>query len=257
MVQETELFFQEVLDRNLSLTNFVDSDFTYLNERLAVHYGIADVKGPDLRRVSLPAETHRGGVVTMASVLKVTANGSYTHPVHRGVWMLRNIVGRPPDPPPPNAGAVEPDLRGAKTIREQLNIHRQSEACAGCHTKIDPLGFALESFDVTGGWRDNYRVLTGEKLTLSKNGPAVEAAYELPDGRPFKNIDQLKTLLLEDKDQLARCLTEKLLIYATGRGLRFADRETVKQIVAQNRHNDFGFRSLIHEIVQSDVFLNK
>lgn len=257
MLRETELFFQEVLDRDLSLTNFVDSDFTYLNERLATHYGIADVKGPDMRRVALPRDVHRGGVVTMASVLKVTANGSYTHPVHRGVWMLRNIVGRPPDPPPPNAGAVEPDLRGAKTIREQLNIHRQAEACAGCHTKIDPLGFALENFDVTGGWRENYRILSGEKLTLNKNGPAVEAAYELPDGRPFQDMDQLKALLLEDKDQLSRCLAEKLMIYATGRGLTFGDRETVKRIVAQNREKDYGFRSLIHEVVQSDVFLNK
>jgi hypothetical protein len=257
MVAEIELFFREVLENDLSLTNFVDSDFTYLNERLATHYGIADVKGPDMRRVALPADTHRGGVVTMASVLKVTANGSYTHPVHRGVWMLRNIVGRPPDPPPPNAGAVEPDLRGAKTIREQLNIHRQDAACAGCHTKIDPLGFALENFDVTGMWRENYRVLSGEKLTLNKNGPAVEAAYELPDGRPFKDVDQLKQLLLEDKDRLARCLAEKLLIYGTGRGLTFSDRETVKQIVARNREQGYGFRSLIHDVVQSEIFQNK
>lgn len=256
MVAETEMFFQEVLKRDLSVNEFVDSDFTFLNQRLASHYGIEGVKGTEMRRVALPAESRRGGVMTMASVLKVTANGSYTHPVHRGVWMLKNIVGRPPDPPPPNAGAVEPDLRGVKTIREELGVHRRDAACAACHVKIDPLGFALENFDVTGAWREKYRVLKGENLSLSKDGPAVDAAYELPDGRPFKDIDELKSLLLADRDQMARCLTEKLLIYATGRGLRFSDRSAVDAVLAQSRTTNHGLRSLIHAIVESPVFLN-
>ncbi len=256
VVKETELFFEDVLKRDLSVTNFVDSDFTFLNERLATHYGIEGVKGIEMRRVPIPPGTHRGGVMTMASVLKVTANGSYTHPVLRGVWVLKNIVGRPPDPPPPNAGAVEPDLRGAKTIREQLDVHRKSASCAGCHVKIDPFGFALENFDVTGAWRDKYRILSGEKLTLSKNGPPVEAAYEMPDGRPFQDIDELKKILLEDKDQLARSLTEKLLIYATGKGLQFSDRATVREIVARVQAKNYGLRSLIHEVVESRMFLN-
>jgi mono/diheme cytochrome c family protein len=254
MVKEIELFFEEMLRRDLSVTNVVASDFTFLNERLASHYGIAGVRGPTMRRVAVPPESHRGGIMTMAAVLKVTANGSYTHPVHRGVWVLRNVVGRPPDPPPPNAGAVEPDLRGAKTIREQLDAHRKVASCAACHVKIDPLGFALESFDVTGAWRDQYRVLKGPKLTMSKQGPPVEAAYELADGRAFENIDGLKKLLLEDKDQLARCVAEKLLIYGTGRGLRYSDRATVDEIVAHSRACGYGLRSLIHDVVQSRLF---
>jgi hypothetical protein len=194
--------------------------------------------------------------MTMASVLKVTANGSYTHPVTRGVWVLRNLIGKPPEPPPPNAGAIEPDLRGAKTIREQLDLHRKSASCAGCHVKIDPFGFALENFDVTGAWREKYRILSGPTLALSKNGPSVEAAYELPDGRPFRDVDELKKLLLEDKDQIARCVTEKLLIYSTGKGLTFSDRAAVKEIVARIRAKNYGLRSLIHEVVESRIFLN-
>jgi hypothetical protein len=257
IVEETELFFTEVLKHDLSLVNFVDSDFAMLNERLAQHYGIADVKGPALRRVALPSGSHRGGVLTQASVLKVTANGTTTSPVVRGVWLLRNILGKPPDPPPPNAGAIEPDIRGAQTIREQLDKHRRDASCASCHVKIDPLGFALESFDVTGGWRDKYRVLSGPNLAMTRNGPKVEADSALPDGRAFRDIDELKKLLLEDKDQLARCLTEKLLIYATGRGLRFADRAVIKEIVTRSRARNYGFRSLIQEVVQSPMFLDK
>ncbi len=257
MVAETKLFFEDVLNENRSLLNFIDSDYTFLNERLATHYGIKDVKGTEMRRVSLPADSHRGGVMTMASVLKVTANGSYTHPVHRGVWLLRNIVGQPPDPPPPNAGAIEPDLRGAKTIHEQLAVHRQSQSCAGCHSKIDPLGFALENFDVMGTWQEKYRILSGPMLSLNRNGPAVEANYELSDGRAFQNVDELKKLLLTDKDQLARCLTEKLLVYSSGRALRFSDRQEVNGVIERIRKQGYGLRSLVHEIVQSRVFQSK
>jgi hypothetical protein len=256
IVEETEQFFAELLKRDLSVTNFIDSDFTFLNERLATHYGIEGVTGQEFRRVAIPEGSHRGGVMTMASVLKVTANGSYTHPVTRGVWVLRNLIGKPPEPPPPNAGAIEPDLRGAKTIREQLDLHRKSASCAACHVKIDPFGFALENFDVTGAWREKYRILSGPTLALSKNGPPVEAAYEMPDGRPFRDVDELKKLLLEDKDQIARCVAEKLLIYSTGKGLTFSDRAAVKEIVARIRAKNYGLRSLIHEVVESRIFLN-
>lgn len=257
MVEETELFFAELLQRDLSLVNLVDADFAMLNERLARHYGIAGVKGPRLRRVPLPPGSHRGGVLTQASVLKVTANGTTTSPVVRGAWVLRNILGKPPDPPPPSAGAIEPDIRGAKTIREQLDKHRRARSCAACHAKFDPYGFALENFDVTGAWRDRYRVLTGPKLAMTRNGPRVEADSTLADGRTFRNIDQLKKLLVADRDQLARCLTEKLLLYATGRALRFSDRAVVKDIVARSRARNYGLRSLIHEVVQSRTFLDK
>ncbi len=257
LVDETELFFEEILKRDLSVVNFVDADFSFLNERLARHYGIDGVKGPAMRRVTLPPGSHRGGVLTQASVLKVTANGTTTSPVVRGALVLRNILGKPPDPPPPNAGAIEPDIRGAKTIREQLDKHRRDASCASCHIKIDPLGFALENFDVTGGWREKYRVLSGPRLTMTPNGPKVEADSALPNGKSFQNIDELKKLLAEDKDQLTRCLTEKLLIYSTGRGLRFSDRAVVRDIAARSRARNHGLRSLIHEIVQSPIFLNK
>ena len=259
MVKETELFFAELLKRDLSLAHFVDSDFAILNERLAQHYGIAGVKGLALRPVQLPPGSRRGGVLTQASVLKVTANGTTTSPVNRGVWVLRNILGKPPDPPPPDAGAIEPDIRGATTIRQQFELHRRVASCAGCHVKIDPLGFALEKYDVMGGWRENYRVLSGPKLTMTKNGPPVEtdSKMELPKGQVIASIDDLKKFLLEDKDQLARCLTEKLLTYATGKGLRYSDRAAVKEIVTRLPAKNYGLRSLVHEVVQSRTFLNQ
>jgi len=256
MVQETELFFEEILKHDLSVASFVDSDFSFLNERLAAHYGVPGIEGMGLRRVELPRGVHRGGVMTQASVLKVTANGTSTSPVVRGVWVMKNILGKTPDPPPPNVGAIEPDIRGATTIREELDKHRRVASCAGCHVKIDPYGFALENFDVTGGWRDNYRVLRGPRLDMTKAGPKVEAHYSLADGRSFTDIDGLKLLLLEDKDRLARCLAEKLLIYATGRGLKFADRDVVNEIVARDRAQGYGLRALVHEVVQSPTFLN-
>jgi mono/diheme cytochrome c family protein len=256
MKAETELFIAELLRRDLGVANLVDSDFSFLNERLARHYGIDGVFGSALRPVKLPPGAHRGGVLTQASVLKVTANGTTTSPVYRGVWVLRNILGRPPDPPPPNAGAIEPDIRGAKTIREQLAKHRQAAACASCHVTIDPPGFALENFDVIGGWREKYRVIGGQNATLKKEGPKVEAASVLPDGRTFRDIDELKKLLLENKTQVARCLTEKLLVYATGRPPRFSDRAVVDDIVARIQARDYGLRSLVHEVVQSRIFTN-
>src|SRR5262249_1210504 len=156
MIRETELFFAEVLKDDLSLTNFVASDFTMLNGRLAKHYGIPGVEGYSFRKVALSPDSHRGGVLTMASVLKVTANGTYPQPVTRGVFVLDRILGTPPPPPPGDVPGIVPDIRGAVTIRDQLAKHRQVASCAVCHVKIDPPGFALENFDVIGGWRANY-----------------------------------------------------------------------------------------------------
>jgi cytochrome c553 len=264
MVQETHLFFNEVLKNDLSLTNFVASDFTFLNERLAKHYGVPGVKGHKLGKVKLPAESHRGGVLTMASVLKVTANGTTSSPVIRGAWVLDRILGTPPAPPPSGVAAVEPDIRGATTIREQLAKHREVASCATCHAKIDPPGFALESFDVIGGWRENYRsVGNGKTVTLDgrkmpyAEGPRVDPADELPDGRKFKNIDELKQLLLKDKDKLARALAVRLLTYATGAAPSSSDDAEVEAIVKKVRDKDYGLRTLVQEIVQSKQFQNK
>jgi hypothetical protein len=266
MVSETELFFKELLQHDLSVTNFVDSDFSMLNGRLARHYGIPGVEGQAFRRVALPPESHRGGVLTQAAILKVTANGTNTSPVLRGVWVLKNVLGQAVPPPPPDVPAVEPDIRGAVTIREQLAKHRQLASCASCHAKIDPAGFALENFDVLGGWREQYRSMgAGEPVKAAVDGVSVrylrgrpiEAADQLADGRPFANIDELKKLLLSDREQIARCLAEKLLTYATGAGPQFADRQAIAEIVARSRTHDLGLRTLIHEVVQSPAFLYK
>ena len=262
MLKETSLFFDEVLQQNLPLTQFVSSDFSFLNERLARHYGIPGVQGTEMRRVALPADSHRGGVLTMGSVLKVTANGTTTSPVIRGAWVLERILGTPPPRPPPDIAAIEPDIRGATTIREQLAKHRQVESCASCHKEIDPPGFALESFDVVGGWRENYRSLAnnGERDSQGRRvrpGPAVDPADVLPDGRRFQNIDDYKNLILKDKDQLTRNLTEKLLAYATGAAATPLDRPQIDAIVHRVSEQGHGFRSLIHGIVQSTLFQTK
>ena len=243
-----------------------------LNERLAKHYRVPGVSGLDVRRVTLRPEWHRGGVMTHASVLKVSANGTTTSPVLRGVWILDRILGRPAPPPPPNVPAVEPDIRGAKSIREQLAKHRELESCAGCHARIDPLGFALESYDVIGGWRDRYRISPApnqrngvEWFTISVNqrdmrlalGPKVDASDALPDGRKFSDLVELKKLLLAEPDAIARGLAEKLLIYATGHGLEFTDEAVLSDIVRKAKAKNFGFRALVHEVVASATFQSK
>jgi hypothetical protein len=268
MPRETRMFFDEVLRDDLSLLEFVDSDWTILNERLATHYGIPGVNGNNMRKVKLPPQSHRGGVMTHASVMKVTADGTHTSPVLRGKWVLERIIGKPPAPPPPDVPALEPDNTGTTTIREQLAKHRTIATCAGCHNKIDPPGFALESFDPIGGYREFYRASLRTKAGVVKSLPTwsgrpiyqgldVEKGGVMDDSRAFKDIEEFKKILLSDKDQLARNLTQKLLVYATGAELQFADREVVEQIVAALKTKNYGFRSLIHEVVQSRVFLNK
>jgi hypothetical protein len=265
MIREPELFFDEVLKHNLSLANFVASDFTMLNGRLAKHYGIPGIAGWEFRKTPLSPESHRGGVLTMAGVLKVTANGTTTSPVIRGAWVLDRMLGTPPAPPPDDVSALDPDIRGATTIREQLAKHRSTESCNVCHRQIDPPGFALESFDCIGGWREKYRfagwrrdaeelTINGRKLYLDLK---VDPSDVMPDGERFANVDQFKQLLLRDKSQLARALTTKLITYATGRAPQATDRATVESIVAKIIPKNYGLRSLVHEVVQSELFQNK
>ncbi len=266
MVDETRAFFQELLDHDLSVSNVVHSDFAMLNERLAEHYAIAGVTGLMIRKTPLPAGSHRGGVLTQASVLKVTANGTTTSPVARGTWFLDKILGHPAPPPPKNVPAVEPDTRGAKTIRQQLAAHRNAPECNACHAKIDPPGFVLENFDVIGSWRTNYRTLgPGADVPLAiegrrveyRVGPAVDASAESTDGRRYIDIEAFKQALLADREQIARNVAEKLLIYATGHGLEFADRRAVTELLKRAKAGDYGLRSLVHEVVQSETFLRK
>jgi mono/diheme cytochrome c family protein len=272
MVRETHAFFEELLKSNLSVKNFVDSEFAMLNGRLAKHYGIPDVHGVAFRKVALKPEWHRGGVLTHASVLKVTANGTTTSPVLRGVWVLDRILGRPVPPPPPNVPAVEPDIRGATTIRDQLAKHRATENCAGCHARIDPPGFALENYDVIGGWREKYRIVADRKNWVNNRvgplakylaayqygeGRAVEAGDEMADGRKFATVEEFKQLLLTQPEQIARCLTEKLVTYATGQPVGFSDHAAVAKILAEARPGDYGLRSLVQAVVASELFRSK
>jgi hypothetical protein len=267
---ETRAYFGDLLQRDLPARNLVDSDFTYLNERLAVHYGIAGVNGVAMRRVALPGDSPRGGLMTQASVLKVTANGTTTSPVMRGKWIMERIMGHNLPPPPASVPAIEPDIRGAVTIRQQLDKHRADEACAMCHRKIDPPGFALESFDVLGGWRDRYRSNDPAGLyeSLGRFGKSgaplmyrltlpVDTAGQLADGRTFEDIRDLKALLLQDEAQIARNLTRQLLVYATGAPERFSDRTHVEQILQRTKARQYGVRSLVQELVASDLFRSK
>ncbi len=264
---ETQLFFAELLRENLPARNLIDSDFTFVNERLARHYGLPLFEGARLRRVTLPPDSVRGGLLTQASVLKVTANGTTTSPVVRGAWINERILGVPIPPPPASVPAIEPDTRGATTVRKQLELHRADESCNACHRLIDPAGFALESFDVAGGFRVAYRSLGGDEpipgfgkngqpFTFS-DGPEVDASGQLPDGRAFRDIVELKQLLLADERGIARNLVEKLVTYATGAPPRFSDRVEIEAVLDRTAAANYPVRSLIEEIVVSQMFRNK
>ncbi len=267
MVQETESFFTEILKNNRPITDFVQSDFAMLNSRLAVHYGVPGVEGEEIRKVALPADSVRGGLLTQASVLKVTANGTTTSPVRRGAWVMKKLLGDPPPPPPAGVGAIEPDTRGATTVREQLAKHRNSETCASCHSHIDPPGFALECFDVIGGFRDRYRTQEkGQQITLKNSadsrlyvhlGLPVQCDGEMADGRAFANIQEFKQLLLANPNQIVEALAGNLVTYSTGAGVGFADRFAVAEIAAKTQKEGGGLRTLVHQIVESSLFQNK
>jgi hypothetical protein len=254
MLDETHTFLQTMLRDNASVTRLIDADYTFVNSRLARFYGIDGVEGDELRRIELAARHHRGGVLTQGAILKVTANGSNTSPVVRGVWVSERLLGTPIPPPPGNVPAIEPDIRGAKTIREQLAKHRSQKSCAVCHVKIDPPGFALENFDPAGQWRERYIRLVGRRRTP---GAKVDASYEMPDGREFKTVDDFRSLVVGDPQQLAGNVAEKLLTYGTGAPISFADRETVEQIVTAAADEDYGFRSIVQAVATSPVFLSK
>ncbi len=272
MITETESFISHLIEKDLGVANLVDSKFAFLNRRLADHYQIPGVKGQTVKRVSLPSNSVRGGLLTQASIMKITANGTTTSPVRRGAWVLTHLLGQPPSPPPPNIPAVEPDTRGAETIRQLLDKHRSDPSCAGCHREIDAPGFALESFDVIGGFRENYRSrekgeipkgkLLGRNIWEYKIGPPVDAsgilvADESSSGGNFADIRGFKRLLLEREDQIARNLISQLAVYGTGAKIQFADRDEIERILVACKKKYYGMRTILHKVIASRLFLNK
>ncbi len=254
MLEETHTYLQTLVSQNLSVDHLVHSDFTFLNSRLARFYELDGVRGDELQQVSLKPEDHRGGLLTQGAILKVTANGTTTSPVIRGVWVNERLLGEEIPSPPESVPAIEPDIRGATSIREMLEKHRSDTSCASCHVKIDPPGFALENFDPAGQWRTSYGRSGGDKKS---RGVPVDASYQLADGRSFQNIDDFRKLILSDVDSLTRNLAEKLLTYGTGAPIAFADRQTVEQIVEQSAKQGYGVRSVIQNVVTSSIFTNK
>jgi hypothetical protein len=254
MVRETESFLEAMLRENLSVRHLIQSDFTFLNSRLARFYEIDGVAGTAMRKVPLSPECHRGGLVTQGAILKVTANGTNTSPVIRGAWVAERLLGVEVPPPPDGVPAVEPDIRGATTIREQLEKHRSQAECASCHVKIDPPGYALENFDPAGQWRERYLQVVDNKKT---RGSRIDASFALADGREFADVESFKALIAGEPRKLATGVVEKLITYGTGAPIEFVDRKAVEAIVDQAAADDYGFRSLVKGVVTSPVFLNK
>jgi hypothetical protein len=265
---ETRLFFRELIDKNLPVSSLITADFAFVNERLAEHYALPHVEGVRMRRVDLPADSVRGGLLTQASIMRVTANGTTTSPVVRGAWISERLLGIEIPPPPSGVDAIEPDTRGATTVREQLEQHRSSASCQACHAKFDAVGFGLESFDVAGGWRDQYRAIgdqgepvegfgvNGHKFEFKLAQP-VDCTGELRCGAIFDDVRDLKRLLASNQRALARNLLRRLIVYATGAEASFADRAEVEDILDRAAADDFGVRSLIHGLVQSSMFAHR
>ncbi len=246
MRQETRRYFQYVLSNNRSILDFIDSDYTFLNPALARHYKIPGVTVEGFQKVSLKPEHHRGGLLGHGSILTATSNGVETQPVVRGVWILENLLGTPPNPPPPDIDPIEPDTRGVTTIRALMEKHRNNPTCFECHRKIDPLGLSMEHYDYIGVWRDRYN----KKLPIDGSG-------KMPDGTAINGPTGIKQYLSTRPEQFTRCLTEKLFIYAMGRRISFIDRDDIDRIVAAMPRHKYGLRELIQQVVASKPFQSK
>ena len=251
MVAETTSFFGEVLAANLSLREFLRSDWSMLNEVLAGHYGLAGVEGEAMRRVALKPGDHRGGLLTQASILGLTSDGTRHRPVHRGKWVLESLYGSPPPPPPPNVAAIPPTppTKPKSTLRAKIEAHREEAACAACHRKIDPLGLAFEQYDAVGRWRTVEAVREG-----SGDNPALDPSGELPDGRRFADADGLKGLMVADLDKFAAAFAAKLATYALRRGVTFDDRRSLAGVVDRGKADGYRLWTLIEGLVTSDLF---
>jgi len=241
--QETELFFESVLREDRSVVDLLKADYTFLNERLAKHYGILNVYGSRVRRVSTGHEKERGGLLRQGSILTVTSYATRTSPVIRGKWILENIVGTPPPPPLPNVPALKDNTVSATlSVRERLTEHRANAACASCHNLMDPAGFSLENFDAIGRWR------------TVEEGQPIDATGGLPDGSKFIGVSGLEDGLLKRPELFVGTLTEKLLTFALGRGIEPYDAPAVRKVVHEAQAKDFRFSSVILGIVSSTPF---
>ncbi len=252
MKQETYHFLQDLLNENGSVLELLNSQHTFINDSLATHYGFEGKFGEEFQKVTIPESLHRGGLLGQASVLTVTANGVETSPVTRGVWILENLLGSPPSPPPPDVEPIEPDTRGTTTIREQLLKHRHVTACADCHAKIDPLGFALEFYDPIGTFRSNYPA-----KGLRGKGKPIDGTGNFPDGDSFTNEFELKMSLMSRKKQFTKTLVEKLLVFGTGRTVSFQDHQEIEQIAESIESSENGFRDLVKAVACSQIFRSR
>ena len=243
MLTETNMFFDSVIRENRSALDFIDADYTFLNQRLAEHYGIPGVRGSTFRRVKLDPAWHRGGLLGQGSILTVTSYNNRTSVVLRGKWILDNLLAAPPPPPPPNVPPLE-EVKGAKnlTVREPMELHRSNPVCASCHSKMDPLGFALENFDATGAWRK----AQGDRL--------IDVSATMPDGTRFEGPSGLESILISRKGDFVEAFTQRLMTYALGRGVEAYDMPAIRAIRAQSAGDNYRIQSIIMGIVQSVPF---
>jgi hypothetical protein len=266
LLTETRTYLRYLLETNRDVSELVESRFAMLNERLAEHYGMEEVAGPNIRKVDLSPDSVRGGLLAQGSILKVSANGTNTSPVVRGAWVTERIMGLSVPPPPPGIPGVEPDIRGASTLRELLDKHRSLDSCNGCHRLIDPPGFALECFDPIGGFRDQFRSTDlGERVTKEilgrkvqyKLGPKVDSSGELLNGERFANYVEFRRLMADKRKLLSKALATKLLTFATGREMGFSDREEIDRIAEKGIESGNGIRDLVKLVVCSEIFRSK
>lgn len=265
MERETRTFFSKLVKDNLPILELINSRTAFVNDRLSRHYGLRPVSGSAIREVALTKGSPYGGLITQAAIMKLTANGTTTSPVIRGAWIMSNILGDPPPNPPESVPAVQPDLRGAKSVREILAAHTESNTCASCHARFDPVGFALENFDIMGAWRDHYRGLEkGDEITgIDRAGhrysyriaQPIDASGTLLTGDSFQDINGVKRLLGKRQRQLAKNLLQQLTLYGTGTPIRFSDRRVIESILDDSAANQYRVKDLILGLVQSRIFL--
>jgi hypothetical protein len=251
LVMESVGYFNEVFDKNLSLREFIHSDWTMMNSRLALHYQMPPLKNPEMQRIALKPEDHRGGLLTQAGILMLTSDGTRHRPVHRGVWVSEAIFGKTPPPPPPNVEPLEPTpLNKPKaTVRMQLQAHTTHAICASCHQRIDPLGFAFDNFDAIGRWRTEEVMKSGQGTN-----PPVNASGTMMDGRTYNNSLEFKQILLQDMDRFALAFVEQLATFALRRAMTVDDMDQIKSIALSSKKDDYKLKSVIENLVYSDLF---